>query len=282
MLYQELDDLRGQAKVLSNLGVMAYWKGAWNDAIEYWERSNVVVQRTGDEVTKAFTTLNIAEIKLDQGLADEAQALLDGVIDTLRAAGDRTGTAVATLDLGRAAYQSGRYVEAIGLLEHAHEELSILGVQKLAFEASARMAECRMLAGEASHALALADRLLAKGATVPGGNAVTPLLHRIRGQALQHLGDHHGASDAHEQSLASARSRRVPFDTALALRALADLDQSRRDALLEESRELLRLLMGTRTSADITLEPQPPVGGVSRENPTEEQPRAPRRQAVSA
>jgi tetratricopeptide (TPR) repeat protein len=241
-LYEELDDLRGQAKVLSNLGVGAYWAGRWNEAVDYWERSSDVVQRTGDEVTMAFTTVNIAEIKLDQGRPEEARALLEGAERVLHAAGDRTGTALAEIDLGRAAYQGRRYEEATALLEHARDELRAIGHQRLAFEASARLAECRLLSGDARAALAAADELLLHGEMGTGGGS--PLLHRVRGVALHCLDDDDGATAALERSLDVARSRNVAFDAALALRALADVDLRRRAELLAESRELLDRLGG--------------------------------------
>jgi class 3 adenylate cyclase/tetratricopeptide (TPR) repeat protein len=238
-LYEELGDLRGQAKVLNNLAATAYWKGDWTLTMVYLERSSAVIERTGDEVTKAFTTLNVAEVLLDQGRADEALGLLDGAVRTLRAAGDRTGTMVAKIALGRGAAQSGRFEEAALHLQEAREESESLGAQYFAFLASARMAECQLLSGEEHGALALADRLVAAGVAVPGGDECIPLLHRVRGVALYRHGDEGLGAAAFNQSLDAARSLGFNYDTALTLRAMSAFDSSRREELLAESDALL-------------------------------------------
>jgi class 3 adenylate cyclase/tetratricopeptide (TPR) repeat protein len=241
-LYEELGDLRGQAKVLSNLAITAYWKGDWNLTIRHLERSIAVIERTGDEVTKAFTTLNLTDILLDQGRGDEALGLLDGAVRALRAAGDRTGTALAKLELGRGALHSGRFEDAGLLFEEARDEFDSLGVQRLAFWASARIAECRLLSGEAQAALTLAEQLVDARDAVPGSNEALPLLHRVRGVALYRLGDDPLGAAAFDKSLEAAQSLGYTYETALTLRVMSHFDASRGEELLAESDALLRAL----------------------------------------
>src|SRR3712207_7067434 len=44
----------GQATVLNNLGVWAYWAGRWDEAREYYDRGREARERTGDPVNAAF------------------------------------------------------------------------------------------------------------------------------------------------------------------------------------------------------------------------------------
>jgi predicted RNA polymerase sigma factor len=55
-----------------------------------------------------------------------------------------------------------------------------------------------------------------------GVRAQAPLLHRVKGNALQRVGDIKAAREAFEKSLQLCRSRAEVFQTALTLQALAD------------------------------------------------------------
>jgi hypothetical protein len=101
------------------------------------------------------------------------------------------------------------------------------------------LAECRVLAGEDQAALALADELVAARVAVPGSDEALPLLHRVRGVALNHLGDEGLGAAAFALSLEAARSLGFTYDTALTLRAMSRFDASRRQELLAESEALL-------------------------------------------
>ena len=195
-LYEELDDIRGQSNILNNLGVVAYWKGSWDEAIELWQRSRDLVERTGDSVTSALITLNTAEIEIDQGRLDEARVLLDEALPVLRAAGHRFGVVLAKLDLGRVAYLGGRPEDGLRLLGEAGTEASGLGAQALVFEAQARTAECRLFAGDAAGARRVADETMERVRAVPGAAALVLLLHRVRGLASLRLGDRAAAEAA--------------------------------------------------------------------------------------
>ena len=101
-LYEELDDLPGQASVLNMLGGFAYWRGEWDEALIRYERARELAVRTGDTVLGAFCATNIGEIALDRGELDLATSLFRDAARVWRVAGDRPGAAFATLLLGRA------------------------------------------------------------------------------------------------------------------------------------------------------------------------------------
>ena len=73
-IYEELGDLLGQAHVLNNLGIEAYYDRRWDEALDLYERSKQARSRIGDVVNAALVANNIGEIQSDQGRLDEASA----------------------------------------------------------------------------------------------------------------------------------------------------------------------------------------------------------------
>src|SRR5262249_16004454 len=70
-LYEELDDPKGQASALNNLGIDAYYEGEWEDALDRYERSRKLYERIGDMPNVGMTTNNIGEILSDQGRLED-------------------------------------------------------------------------------------------------------------------------------------------------------------------------------------------------------------------
>jgi class 3 adenylate cyclase/tetratricopeptide (TPR) repeat protein len=245
-LYEELGNLGEQARVLGNLGVFTYWKGDWDQAVGFWQRAGELLGRLGDTVRRAFTDLNIAEVRLDQGKVGEAEPLIEAAYRVVRASGDRGFLMRAKLELGRAEYLLGRHERATQLLEEAGAEARAIGAQIVALEADVRLAECRLVSGDAAGALALVEATLASAAALPGGGAMHSMFQRVRGVAAHRLGDIGTAAAALQDSVEAARARDAPFDVALGLRALADIGDvdgvPPREVLLAESRQLLTRL----------------------------------------
>ena len=86
-IYEELGDLLGQANVLNNLGIDAYYEGRWDEALDLYRRSREARERIGDVVGAATITNNIGEIESDQGFLDEAEAAFREAYDVCLAAG---------------------------------------------------------------------------------------------------------------------------------------------------------------------------------------------------
>src|SRR5207237_8353841 len=102
-IFEEIGDALGQANVLNNLGIDAYYEGRWHEALELYERSRAARKRIGDVVGAAALTNNIAEIKSDQGRLPEAERLLEEVLATTTEVGSAWLAALARSNLGRAA-----------------------------------------------------------------------------------------------------------------------------------------------------------------------------------
>ncbi len=91
-IYEALDQPAGQAIVLNNLGVNAYFAGGWAEAVVFWERSKLQRDRTGDVVQSATAANNIAEILSDQGRLDPARILFEEALAVWNAAAIRSAS----------------------------------------------------------------------------------------------------------------------------------------------------------------------------------------------
>jgi PAS domain S-box-containing protein len=95
------------------------WDAATTDDSE-WERAGIA-----GKVEAAFAAMNIAEIYLEQGKLDEAEALLRDASRELRSSGEFQGLAGSLTYLGRVQARAGRLAEAEELLRQAQQVASI-------------------------------------------------------------------------------------------------------------------------------------------------------------
>ncbi len=243
-LYEELDDLPGQASVLNMLGGFAYWRGEWDEALTRYERARDLAVRTGDTVLGAFCATNIGEIALDRGELDLATSLFRDAARVWRVASDRPGAAFAVLLLGRALSGAGRYPEALALLRESHDESIAVGAEVDALEVTARIAECLLASGNVDEALQLVDATLGRAQALGGVAAQMPLLHRVRGLALLSQGKSDDAREALNVSLGAGHSRHAAYEVACSTLALsaATGDEGERLRLRAESEEILERL----------------------------------------
>jgi class 3 adenylate cyclase/tetratricopeptide (TPR) repeat protein len=182
-IYEEIDDLVGQASVLNNLGVGAYYEGRWDEAVAFYRRSGNASARAGDVVSAAMVRNNEAEILSDQGRLDEAHALFEAALRTFRAARHRGAVAACTSNIGRCAARAGRYGEAHALLEEALRDAQAFGAQEIALGARARIAECLVFEGRHREAFRTASDVLESAGDNDATRALRASLERLRGLA---------------------------------------------------------------------------------------------------
>ena len=224
-IYEEMGDLIGQANVLNNLGINAYYEGRWDTALELYEQSRDRRVRAGDVMGAATIANNIAEILSDQGRTEEAEALFKDAGRVFRSLGYTIGSALAQSNLGRAAGRAGRHVEAH---EHLHEALRTfthLGAAMFILETRARKAEVLLSEGDISGALALADSVLPMAEGAEAAVAHT-MLTRIRGLCLALEGQLQPGRDVLITSVQTAEAAGADFELAISLRALAFVEQA--------------------------------------------------------
>ncbi len=216
-IYESLGDLHGSASVSNNLGVVAYFQGRWDEAVEGYERFASTKERLGDSVHAATGHINVGEVRSDQGRLDEAVEEFRRARRAYLSAGDTLGVAYCLAYLGRADARAGRTKDAFAHLTEARESFASLGAERETAQADAWLAECSLLAGDWPYALAEADRLL----VAPGGDQDAALLHRIRGQALIGLDRLEEARPALDDAVRLAEDEGADLERSLSLDAIA-------------------------------------------------------------
>ena len=221
-IYEELGDLLGQANVLNNLGIDAYYEGRWDDALDHYEQSRRLRGRIGDVVGAAQIVGNIAEILSDQGRTSEARELFEEAAAVFRDAHARFLEHVATGNLGRLAAREGRFDDAERALDDALNGFVELNAASFTLEARARLAELDILRGDRhERALERAETTL-DAARESGGSPLEAGLLRMIGYARAQAGNPDDARVAFEESLSAAQKTEAEYEQALAHRALAD------------------------------------------------------------
>ncbi len=262
-IYEEIGDLLGQANVLNNLGIDAYYEGRWDQALDLYLRSREFRERIGDVVGAATIANNVGEIKSDQGHFDEAGALFTEAYDVCKAAGAEFLATLAQSNLGRLAARTGRPVDAEELLAKALESFRAIQASSFVLETNARLAEHALLAGRPAEALRQTEETLQALEGADSAGVVRAMLHRLRGYALMHAGDLDAAQAALDESVRIAREGDESYELALSLEARARLAAMRganEPETEEESSEIFERL-GVVSRPEI---PLPPGAGPPR------------------
>lgn len=120
-IYESLGDKIGAANALNNLGLRAFYTGAWAGAEDYHSRNLETRRSSGDVLGMALAGYNLGELYLEQGRYAEAQSLLERTLAEFRGAGHQVGEAATRLTLGRLAARLGDAVGAVAQFDRAEE-----------------------------------------------------------------------------------------------------------------------------------------------------------------
>jgi tetratricopeptide (TPR) repeat protein len=241
--YQRAGNLEKQTDVLSNIGAVCQTEGRWHDALSYYQRAREAAQRAGSTVEAAVLNVNIAEILTDRGEWTEAEALLVETLPVWKATQYRYHLGHCLVQLGRVLLRTGRLNDALGRLEEAKVNFLEVGSEKNIPPVDACIGECRVAMGNPDAALELVRRSLADANESHRVARTLAHLERVEAHALLNKGDLWAARDGLERSLEVAKERHNPFDIALAMLSLIELDRHEGVepalAMLDESHSLL-------------------------------------------
>ncbi|MFD4958316.1 AAA family ATPase [Microbacterium sp. NPDC058389] len=158
-LYDEAHDELSKGKVLSLLGVRAYYRGDWTTAAALYEQARAGHEAAGDIVGEALESANAAEILIDQGRIDEARPLVAEALRVFEASDNPYLVAFVTGFAGRIAQQAGDVAGAREAFRAAADGFTALDETDAALDARVRLLEATLDAGAVVEAGADADGL---------------------------------------------------------------------------------------------------------------------------
>ncbi|WP_243075397.1 AAA family ATPase [Microbacterium sp. SS28] len=180
-LYDQAHDELSKSKVLSLLGVRAYYRGDWTTATALYEQSRAAADAAGDVVGAAVESGNAAEVLIDQGRIDEARPIVDDVLRVFEASGNHYLAAFVTGFVGRIAQQARDPLAAQAAFRASAEAFAAIEETDAALDARVRLAESMLDAGELEEAAALLAEL--------GGHSGDARLTRQRARLAALSGD---------------------------------------------------------------------------------------------
>ena len=158
-LFRAVRDLVGEANVLNNIGVRAYFTGDWDLAADRYEASRRLRQEAGDVVGEGILANNLAEVLSFQGHYQRAETLLVQARTRMGRAGYRVGAAYAATNLAMVLARSGSADAGIELLDEAERDFDEIGASALALEVQIRRVEAFLLTDDAAGAVTCAAAL---------------------------------------------------------------------------------------------------------------------------
>jgi tetratricopeptide (TPR) repeat protein len=258
-LYERTGNLLRQSDCLTVSGAVAYWAGEWTDAVRKYQLGRELSERAGDVVGAAVATMNIAEIRSDQGRLAESEPLAREAQHVFRASEYLELTALVTSMLGRMASRGGRHDEAAELYERALQLSEEAGSQLLGVGITGLVAEDAVRRSEPDEALRRCEEADDRASHVGGPGVHEALLERIRGFAYLALGDMAHAEHSLDRSLARARSDKLIYELGLTLRAYAKLRLAREESSEAENAEAAEILGRLGVSIDVVDLPAVPA-----------------------
>ena len=243
-IYERIGDLFGLGALLNNIGIEAFNRGDWDEALEMWERSRTARTDAGDVIGAAASANNIAEIYSDQGRVHQAIELFHEALAVWEGAQFPVGVALVNLNLGRADARAGMADRAQRRLDIAGEKFAEMGAQSYVVDTNIRRAEAFTLNGEFDKASKLAESILREVTPTVHNKVFGSTLFRILAFCCEAEGDAAGSRANLEKSLQLAHEADAAFEVALTLEGLIRFhrDDERSASWQEEETELFQRL----------------------------------------
>ena len=225
-LFEQLGDERGLGRAHNHLGYEAYLEGAWDTALDHYERAHKHFENAGDLVYAAAALNNLAEILSDRGELELARQYFRDALTAWRGCAYPVGIGIALSNLGRATTRAGDAEAARALLDEARTQLRAIGNEPLALEADVREAERRLAAGEEEGAVEIAGAVASAAADAGDMPHLLAIAERVAGAALLRRGDVTEGRARLQQSLRCAREAEAPYEEYMTLAIMGTYDDA--------------------------------------------------------
>ena len=250
-IFEEFGLLQMQVKALNLMAMLAFYVSEWAEAVTYYGRAEQMARRAGDVIGTGIAALNHGELRLNQGVLEEAEHLLEGALRTFRAAKYPVGEALTLVYLGHLAAEQSRFEDAFALFGTAAEQLEAVGSKGLLIEADARRAQAYVLEGRHEEAAALARSCLDREHETGEVGARTALLERILAVAAVQDRRREDAPAHFDESLRVGREVGADYEVGRTLQAKV-LTGFASDEELEEA-EAIMTRLGVVSLPDVPL-----------------------------
>ena len=155
-IYDELGDLVKKGGVLNNLGLLAYYSGRWNEALDFYRRAREAWEQAGDTRSVSMASFNVGEILSAQGRLDEAEPLLREAERASRASGGATDVAESLVETAMLDARRRRLAPALAQLDEARRAFEAAEDANALVLIDARTAEALVLGGNLDRAAQIA------------------------------------------------------------------------------------------------------------------------------
>jgi class 3 adenylate cyclase/tetratricopeptide (TPR) repeat protein len=217
-----------EAIARSNLGTIAYFRGRWDESLDYFQSSKRVANEAGWAIGVAEAEINLADVLVCRGEVDEAERVLKDAIRVERLARRQFWVAFGELQLARVSLVREDYSGAEAQLRPLIERFEAIGARTSALEAALWLAEVLTRAGRFEDALRLVDASV-RGAA-EHAFPVQARIHLQRAGALLGLGRDDECRAELTAGVAAAREADLLYEEGLLLRMRANLARHQRDA----------------------------------------------------
>jgi class 3 adenylate cyclase/tetratricopeptide (TPR) repeat protein len=226
-IYEELNDLIGQASVHNNLGLEAYYRGDWAEAIEHHHSSEELRRRAGDTTRGAASAFNRSLVLFDQGHLEEAKEVLQDVRRVGVAARVPLIEGASLCYLAAISGRRGSIHEAESMFADSLRLLEPIGAEFFLNDIHLKRSEVRLLAGDVRSAEEEALEGLAATENKEGMEASTVGFHRMVAATRWLDRDVNTAVTHIEQGLITAERHNLQYEVALLSDGLATCVRAR-------------------------------------------------------
>jgi class 3 adenylate cyclase len=233
-IFRRLGDLERESVVLNNMGIIAYYRGLWDEAVERYRESGERSERAGLPGDAAYTEVNVGEILSDQGRYEEASAHLSRAMQLFRSTSVGHRVAFTQMLMGRLEVRRG-HRDGLAQLQAAVEQLRALGLVGDVAMGDAYIAEAHVLTGDPNEGLTIAHALLLSG------DRQLALLRRVQAIAWARLDEPEKCVELLRDSVEAAREAGADYELAMSLDLLGAMGRLDPAELTERDVLLARL-----------------------------------------